>query len=393
MSAQPIKVMHVITRLVRGGAQRVVLDLLSGLDKKRFQLSLAAGNETGAEGSFWDEAKALQLPLFNVPNFIRDIHPYHDLSAFLRLYKLFTQERPKIVHLHTSKAGMLGCLAAYLARVPVILFAPHGHIFGTNAQITGVPAQGLKRLVLKKLTQWQSLVADKVILPNKVEQEEGLALQLFSPEKAHVIPNGIDTKRFIPGSQAEARKRLALEGFNGKLIGMVARLTPEKAVDNALKIMAQLPSEFALSIIGDGPERPQLEAQARKAGLEKRVFFHGFRSEIEQLMPAFDLLIVPSRSEAHGLVAAEAMACKIPVVASSVGGLKALLQEGKYGSLIPPDDHAAFAKAIKNVLAQPLDRAQQFQNAARTFIIEDYSLSAMLRKTSELYLSFENRFA
>ncbi|MFQ5655738.1 MAG: glycosyltransferase, partial [Planctomycetota bacterium] len=240
MSRGPrIKVLHVITRLVRGGAQRVLIDLLRGLDRERFEVSLVAGEQTGREGSLWPEARGLGIETAALPALVREIAPLRDLRALRRLGRLLRERRPDIVHAHTSKAGLIGCAAARKAGVPGVVLAPHGHILGEDARIPGVPRRGLRRRVLALMARRSGRYADVVIAPNDSEREASIRLGLSTEEQAVTVPNGVDAERFRPGDRQGARALLGLSSAD-TVVGAVARLTVEKGIDLAVEAVAEL---------------------------------------------------------------------------------------------------------------------------------------------------------
>jgi len=386
MTTPPREVWHGITRLVRGGAQRIVLDLVRGLDPARFRPVLLAGTETGAEGSLWPEAEALGIEIIRLPALVRAVAPWRDLRALRETERLLRERRPAVVHAHTSKAGFILCRAARRAGVPAVVLSPHGHILGASAQIPGVPSAGWRRRILAHLARRSAEDADLVLCPNESEREEGIALGMWRAERAVVVPNGIDTERFRPADsaadRAAARRALGI-AVDGRVVGAVARLTREKGIDLAIEAIAALPG-VRLILVGDGPERGELEGRARALGVADRVDFLGMRDDLPALYPAFDALLVPSRTEAHGLVAAEALACAVPVVAARVGGLRSIVLEGKCGLFAPPEDAAAFAAALRRVLEDP-PWAERLGRQGRAHITLRWSLAAMLRGTEEQY--------
>lgn len=398
-SSEPprITVCHVITRLVRGGAQLVVLDLLRGLDRSRYDVRLVAGEETGAEGSLWPEVEALGLPLVRIPALVRAVRPWKDLQALRALRRHFAQTQPDIVHAHTSKAGLLGCVAARRAGVPGIVLAPHGHILGAEAQIPGVPNQGVKRRVLTTVARHNTRYANVVVCPNETERNDGIAHGLWRDDNSMTIGNGIDTERFQPRDRDSIRRE---EGWpltqpipnavtSAPVIGVVARLSAEKGIEVAIDAVAQWP-EATLVIVGDGPRREELQNQVSRApGLGERVRFVGLRTDVERLMAAFDLLWVPSRTEAHGLVAAESLASGTPVIASDVGGLRSLVigpqeSDPATGTRVAPGDPRAFVAASKALITDPAEYRRRSE-AGRRRMIDRFSLASMIAQTGALY--------
>lgn len=383
MAARPIQVMQVITRMVRGGAQQVVLDLLRSLNPRRFHVTLVAGEETGQEGSLWSEVEALGITYLKVPSLVRDIAPVRDYRAMHALRRLFAREHPAIVHCHTSKAGLLGCHAARREGVRGIVLSPHGHILGQEAEIPGVPRQGLRRRLIVAAARYSARHADVVVAPNAVEREEGIQHNMWTDGQSITVPNGVDTSRFVPRERDHARVTLGWP-LQQRIIGVVARLTREKGIDIALEAIALLPDDVHLVIAGDGPERLSLEQQATRLGIHDRITFLGVTDRVEELLPAFDALIVPSRTEAHGMVAAEALACSVPIVSADVGGLRSLIQHEHTGLMVPTGDVRALADALDRLLQDP-NFAESLASRGRSFIAGNYSLDNMVARTEAVY--------
>jgi glycosyltransferase involved in cell wall biosynthesis len=377
-------VMHVITRLVRGGAQNVVLALLRGLRGKELDLILVAGAQTGAEGSLWDEADGLGITTVRLPSLVRRIAPFRDYRALNDLRRIIRAYRPHIVHAHTSKAGFLGCLAARRERVPAVVLAPHGHILGEGAQIPGIPAWGLRRALLAAACRRNARYADAVVAPNEAERRDGIRLGLWAAERATTVPNGVDTDCFRPRDQRAAREKIGVP-IGVPIVGTVARLTREKGIDFALETLRMLP-RVLLVIVGDGPERESLETLAASLGVEDRTRFLSVRNDIEEILPAFDVCLVPSRTESHGMTAAEALACEVPVVASDVGGLRSLVLHRRTGLRVRPGETTGYARALAFLLGdQPLRK--RMGRAGRAHIVASYSSGAMVDETLRLYRS------
>ncbi len=383
-----IRLFQVITRMVRGGAQQIVLDLLRGLDRERFEPIFVAGTETGAEGSLWDEVERLGITVYRLPELVRNISPRSDYSAYRQLRRLIARERPDVVHSHTSKAGLLGSLAARREEAPLVVLSPHGHILGGGAKIPGVPEHGLKRRILAKLARKSGDLADVIIAPNQTELIEGIALGLWPEERSVCVPNGVDTERFAPRERETARRALGLSSHE-YLIGVAARLTREKGIDVAIRALPSVACA-RLVVIGDGPELGALRELARHLGVADRVEFYGLCRQMPELLPALDLCVVPSRTEAHGMVAAEALSCEIPVVSSDVGGLRSLVIDGTTGLRVPPDNALALAAALRTLIGDP-DYAKKLARAGRRRMVEEYSIERMIIQTESIYIEASER--
>lgn len=380
-----IRVLHVITRLICGGAPRIALDLAASVDPDEFEVVLATGTESGNEGSLWEEARSLGVNVVPVRHLVRDVSPGRDYLAYRTLRRLIAEYQPQIVHAHTSKAGFIGCVAAARERVDGVVFSPHGHILGAGAKIPGVPARGIRRRVLARLAQYGASCADVVIAPNDHERQDGVDLGMWGLRQSVTVPNGTDTSRFVPADRHVARRALGDSiPSDARCIGVVARLTAEKGVDLAITALAHMPADRQLVIVGDGPERATLAALAQRQGVAARVSFLGIVNEVERVLPAFDVVVIPSRTEAHGMIAAEAMSCGIPVVAAAVGGLRGLVIPNETGLLVPAEDPVALAGALHELLQDPT-RGTRLGTAGRLFIQRNFSRDVMVQATERIY--------
>jgi len=369
----------VITRLVVGGAQENTLLTAAHLDPARYEVTLASGPTVGPEGSLEDRVPATSA-FVRIPDLVRAPHPVRDLSALAHLYALMRRGRYHIVHTHTTKAGLLGRIAARLARVPIVLHTPHGHAFHDYLNRPG--SAGLCRLE-RGLARW----TDQIICLTEAERDDHLRLRIGPPERFTVIHSGVDVDRFRdarPDVRAK-RRELGLPP-SGPLVGCVARLVPVKGVQHLLEavpgIRVGVP-DATVVYVGDGALRPDLERRAAALGVNGSVVFLGLRRDVPEIMPIFDLVVLPSMNEGMGKAAVEAMAAGRAVIGSRISGIQDVVTDGETGELVPPGDPNALAAAIVRGLADPpRARAMGLRAQART---DPYSIETMMVKIDHLY--------
>ncbi len=382
-----ITVLHIITRLDRGGsAQNTLLTALT-LDRNRFHVGVIHGrtealsaNEMAAIAADRERLRRAGVTRVEIPTLVRAIRPLHDLHALLRLWQILRRERPHLVHTHTSKAGALGRIAARLAGIPAIVHTPHGHVF-----------HGYYGALMSRLFQWierrLARLTDRLIALTESERREHLLLGIGSPDRFSVIPSGVDLTLFESARRPDPALRSSLGiAPDAFLVGTVCRLTRIKGVDLLIFALARLRERIprmAALIIGDGEERKKLEEQCRTAGLSDRVRFLGTRSDIPELLPALDLFLLCSRNEGMGRALVEAMACGKPVVASRVGGIPDVVEEGMTGLLVPPEDPPAVAEAIRTLAADPARRHQMGERGRERARL--FSLARMIEKLEKMY--------
>jgi glycosyltransferase involved in cell wall biosynthesis len=318
------RVMLVITLAEVGGAQSYVASLLPAL-AERYDVVLSAYGEGPLRGAA-AAAGARFVPLRHVR---RPVRPWRDLAGLVELARLFRRERPQIVHASSSKAGVLGRLAAAVTRVPVRIFTVHGWAF---TAYSGLPSR-LYRFadrLMEPLTTMTICVSEN-------ERAAGLEAGTCRAERTVVIRNAVD----VAGAARSLHERAV-----PRLIA-VGRLKAPKDFLTLIRAIAAMPQgRFEALIVGDGPDRPDVEAEIRSLGLEERVRLAGERNDVPALLADSDLFVLSSRSEGLPVTALEAMAAELPVVASDVGGLRELVADGETGILVPPDDIPALAAAL-----------------------------------------------
>ncbi len=368
------RVLHVITRLVVGGAQENTLLTVRGLQARGYHVELAAGPQTGPEGSL---AVPEGIPFHLVPTLVREVRPLADLRALWDLYRLMRRGYD-LVHTHTSKAGVLGRIAARLARVPVMVHTPHGHVYhGYGGRLRSYLFACAERM----LARW----THALVALTDSERQEHLRERVGRPEQWRVIPSGIEVERYrVPSPLRRTDLGLPEEAF---LVGCVARLVEVKGVDDAIEAtarMVRLDQRVRLVLVGDGPLRARLEEQAARCGIGDRVHFLGVRRDVPHLLPLFDVLVLPSRNEGMGRVLLEAAAAGVPVVATRVGGAQDVVREGETGLLVPASDPPALAAAVA-CLAADAERRRQMACAARAWVGEKWSAESMVRDLEAAY--------
>ena len=361
---------HVITKLELGGAQEVALYLVSHLDRSRYRPVLV----TGPGGILTDEAQAIQdVQTIIVPSLCRRIHTTGDLLALIKLTRLFRRLRPSIVHTHSSKAGIVGRLAAWLAGVPVIIHTVHG--FG----ITPSQPTWLRRflITLERVTGW---ITTHWITVAKADLEKGRQWGLFE-SNASVIRAGIDPHPFQQPLSPPIRQRLREEfgaGDGDYLIGTVACLKPQKAPEDfvavARRVCEHVPNaRFVL--IGDGGLRPRIEALLREYGLQERVRLAGWRRDINDSMNSMDALVLTSHWEGLPRVILEAVSAGLPIVATNVGGIQEVADCSNCIQLCKAGDIAALAVRLETLAhskdSEQIPRANHLDKLPQEFHIEE----------------------
>jgi len=345
-----LTILHAITRLERGGSSDCTLLQAIGAARRGHHVVLVSG-PSDAPSPLLDQARRQKrLHRIEVAALRRDLSPVHDLRALVALTRLLKTRRFDIVHTHTSKAGALGRLAAALALGPPVVHQPHGHLFyGYHGRFGSALVILAERLL--------ALLSRRQIALSWRGAEEHLARRIGRPGGFSVVRSGIDLRPFRRAGRRRTEARLRLGVRPGEFaVGTLCRLEPVKGVEEMLDGFARAAKvhpRLRLLLGGDGPLRDRLLHDAREAGLSDRVVIGGSWVRAPDFLPALDLFVLTSRNEGMGRALVEAMASGLPVVATAVGGMPEVLEEGRAGLLVPPRDPQAIADAIVRLMDDP----------------------------------------
>jgi glycosyltransferase involved in cell wall biosynthesis len=355
------RVLVLITLAETGGAQQYVASLLPALVRE-FDVTVAAhGDGFLAESA--RAAGARYVPLRHVQ---RALHPLRDARGLVELIRLFRRLRPALVHANSSKAGILGRLAAVAAGVPARLFTVHGWAFKADTGLTAQLYLWADRLM--------SPITTTTICVAESERRAGLRARTCRAGRTVVIHNGV---------ALAARPRAHAPAHPVTLLS-VGRLRAPKDFVGLVRAAARLePGSFRLWIAGDGPDRGAVAAEVRRLALDDAVVLLGARDDIDDLLAAADVFVLSSRSEGLPMSILEAMAAGLPVVASAVGGVPEVVDDTT-GALVPPGDPAALASALVRLVADPGLR-ERLGNAGRRRAEHDFSVDEFRRAHVEVY--------
>ena len=375
-----LRVLHIITRMDVGGSSDDTLLLATRLPKPAFDSHLISGPTADPVPALAESLSRAGVPWTRVASLRRSVHVPRDLMALTDLQRRIRALRPDIVHAHSSKAGFLGRLAARWAGVPRIFYTPHGHVFHSYY---GAPATrtfiALERLAAR--------FTERIVVLTDAEAEQHLAVGVGRPHQFVRIPSGVDLAevRAEAADAGRVRRELGLASRT-PLVGTVARLAPVKGLRFLVAAMPDIlrrcPDSHLL-LAGDGDQRSGLEALARALGLSDRIHFLGFRQDAAAVTAALDVFVLPSLNEGQGRVLVTAMAVGVPVVATRVGGLPEVVEDGRQGLLVAPADPQALARAVIALLTDR-QRAASLGAAGRSRAAL-FSSEVMLTLHAELY--------
>ncbi len=327
------------------------------------------------------EATALpDVERFVIPSLQRAINPWQDVAVLCSLARLLLRERVDIVHTHSSKAGIVGRLAAGLVRIPVAVHTIHG--FGVDVGC------GPTRSLLQWSERFAATITDRLVAVSHRTREDGLRMGIGHLHQYVTIPYRIDEDvRSCSIDQRHAtRQNLHLNG--APTVGMIACLKPQKAPLDFLRVAHQVlrhvPSAQFL-LIGDGELRNQIETDIQRLGLASQCRLLGWRRDVPELLAAMDVLTLSSRWEGLPIAILEAMAAGKPVVAMNVGGVGEAIADGQTGYVIPPGDLRLMADRIVSLLQSPEQAVEMGARGRERFQAQFLGAERMVEQLDALY--------
>lgn len=369
--SERIRVLEVLASGAVGGGSTHLRSLALGLDPERVDLVIA----TSDDGPLAGELEAAGLRVERVP-MTRTVNP----GAILHLAALLRRHDRQLIHYHGTRAGLAAAPAAALAGVPG-LYTVHGWSFHSRGSRL---LEGSARTIEQGIAR----LSRRVVCVSHADRHAGLRAGVLTAEASAVIPNGIDPLRFAPRPDLRARMRRELGvGHDEALFGLFGRLTRQKDQKTFLLAARRVLDRYAHArfvLVGDGEDRPMLEALCRELGLGDRVVFTGFRADVPELLNALDVFVLPSLWEGLPIALLEAMAVGVPVIASAVDGSAEVVQPGTTGLLIPPQDVPLLVEAMERLLETP-PMARRLARAGLERVRRLYTLEAMVRSTERLY--------
>lgn len=356
--------LHVITRLIVGGAQENTLLSVEGLDRMpEFEVTLVTGVDYGPEGDLLERARRTTR-LIVIPEMARAISPLADVIALWKLYRLMRRNRYDIVHTHSSKAGVLGRVAAWLAGTPIIVHTLHGLVF--HDYQPWIVNRAL--LAIKKLC---APITDHYISVSRLIAEKAVRSGIAPAEKFTTIYSGMELDWFLNAKvdAAAVRREFGIP-VDAPVVGKVARLFPLKGHDplfDAIPAVVAREPRVRFLLVGDGILQAHLRERARRGGFADNVVFAGLvaRERIPEMIAAMDVLVHTSLREGLARVLPQALAMGKPCVSFALDGAPEVVIPGETGYLVEPDDAPGLAAAILTLLGDPELRRRLGENGRR----------------------------
>ena len=362
LNSEKPRILYVVTRAERGGAQTHVLDLASSM-RSDFEVSVA----TGEEGFLTDACRERAIPVYVLPHLQRQIRPIADARAFWEIWRLIRKLRPDLLHLHTFKAGFLARLAGRILGIPSI-YTIHAWLYGTAAvsRFSSALSGPCERLAAR----W----CERIITVSQAGARVVRGHRIGSPSKLVTIHNG------LPDSSELAQ----LSPTEAPVITMVARFIEGKDHDLLLRAFASIPKGPRLRLVGDGPTRASMESLARELGIQEQVDFLGNRDDVASLLATSDIFVLASRSEMLPISILEAMRAGLPVIASDVGGVGEAVANNENGFLVPSGSVSGLAKRLTELSNDHALRLRMGQ-AGRQRFTDQFLSSSMQARTRCIY--------
>lgn len=379
MAGNKLKIAHIVTRMDWGGAPDV-LRTLCEWTKDDYDITLITGPNVHLSESTKRFLERFKEHTVTIPQLHREINPFWDFCALIGIIRIIYEKKFDIVHTHTSKAGIIGRLAARLCGVKKIIHTPHGHIFyGYFGALTTKIFIAVEKLA--------AFFTDTIITLTCREKNDMLRLRVAATQKIKVIPLGIDTNE-LPAidDTTRALKRETLKlNKNDIAIGMVSRLEEIKGPRYFIEAAAGIKDPRVKFIIaGDGSLNSTLQKLA--GALNVPIQFYGWRADALEIIAALDILVQPSLNEGLSLTIVQAAFFKTPVIASCAGGIPEIIRDDITGILVAPRDTQAITQAVTKLIDSPQDRRRLAENAylqAKNY----FTAEKMVQAVKELYNS------
>jgi glycosyltransferase involved in cell wall biosynthesis len=378
-----MRVTHIITRLIVGGAQENTVDSVLGLRARHgLEVDLISGPTTGAEGSLESAFAGIPSALTIAPHLVRPVRPWHDVQALRELRALLEARRPQLVHTHSGKAGVLGRLAAQRAGVPIIVHTIHGPSFG---RFQGPAANCAFRLAEKIAARHTTHFISVAHAMTRQYLQAGIG---HAAQFTRIL-SGFNLQPFQQArSSPETRRRLGLAP-DDFVVAKMARLAPLKGHEELISIapsLVQSCPRLKFLLLGDGPSRAALERSLRQRGLREHFVFTGLvpPPEVPSVLAQADILVHLSRREGLARALTQAQAAAKPIVAYDGDGAPEACRHEQTGFLVKEGDHATLATRILQLAADP-ELVRRLGACGQALVVQEFGVERMVDEIHALY--------
>lgn len=380
-----MKILHLITRLILGGAQENTVLTCEGQALWGHQVTLAFGPIYGPEGSLLERARRGGYELVELPGMVRAIRPLTDWRCYQQCRELIRRIKPDVVHTHSSKAGIIGRAAAWAEKLPAVIHTVHG-----------LPFHPYERWAVNRAymaaERWAAERCHAIVTVADAMTRQALAARVGRPEQYITIYSGMEVEPFVdcPVPREAIRRDLGLSETD-LVIGTVARLAELKGHDDLLDALGPVLAEnqhgsVKLLWVGDGWWRPRLEERIRHLGLQESIVITGLVSpqRIPGMMRAMDLLVHPSYREGLARALPQALLSGVPVVSYDCDGAAEVCIDGQTGRLVPTGNRAALRDAVLWMIEHPRER-QSMAQRGRESCLRRFDHRIMVEELERIY--------
>lgn len=388
-----MKVAHIITRMIIGGAQENTLfNCLDLAEEYGDQVVLMTGPTEGPEGKLLqrlsDEQRS-KIAIQVIPHLTRNIHPLHDWKAYGELKRHLNHFAPDVVHTHSAKAGVLGRIAAWQRRTPAVIHSVHGAPFYDYQPRISYWAYRWFEWYAAKYCHHMISVADAMT-------DLMVDANIAPREKFTTIYSGMDTRPFLNSGQgrAEARKTLGFQDSD-IVVGKIARLAPLKGHSYLLRVAPQLieaEPRIKFLLVGNGSLTDLIKEEIRRLGLESHFVLTGLvpPEQVPTMISAMDLVVHTSLREGLARVLPQALLSGLPVVSFDIDGAREVCISGETGWLIPPEDETQLLEKLLELVRSPLQRTEMGKTGRERFA-QQFDHHYMTRRIRSLYQSIRDQ--
>lgn len=377
----PVRMLHIITRLIRGGADENTLYTVKGLDPRRYRVDLVVGRGSDLELLGGLDGVGVHV----LEELTRDPHPLRDVAALLRLTRIIRRGGYQIVHTHTAKAGFLGRLAAALAGTPIIVHTVHGVTFPQHVR------QPLRMFYLL-LERVAGRFTHQFVTVGEDMRSLYIKAGIGDPQAYETIYSGMPLQDFVEASQVEAPERDRLRAALGfapehQLVVMAARLEARKGHGYLFEAVARVRFRhpgMRVLVLGDGPLRAVLEQRTRELGIADVVTFLGHRTDIARLLAAADVSVLTSLWEGLPRVLVQSAAAGKPILTFDVEGAWEVVRDGENGFIVPSRDIDALSTRLDQLLADR-DLAAAMGAAGPARVGSEWAVETMVDRLDHMY--------
>jgi glycosyltransferase involved in cell wall biosynthesis len=378
-----MKIVHVITRLIVGGAQENTLLSCEGQHDLGHEVTLITGPPLGPEGSLMERARGYGYRVEVLDAMRRAILPVKDVRTYRWLVRRFREMRADVVHTHSSKAGIIGRWAAHRAGVPAVIHTIHGLAFTASASRV---VNGAYRWLERQTAP----ISTRIVCVADAMREQSLAARIGSPGQYVTVYSGMETAPFLspPAPRDDVRRAYGIAA-DDVVVGTIARLFYLKGHDDLLDLAPDLCRQFprlCFMWVGDGLLRRQFEERIAKMGLTDRFILTGLvpPAKIPELCNAMDVLVHPSRREGLARALAQGGLAGVPVVTYDIDGNREGVLDGRSGLVLPPFDKGKLSGSLAVLLADA-DRRRRMGEAGRAFALARFDAKVMVGALEEVY--------